>query len=339
MSSIPEKYAHYFEKLDTPSVITDLNLRIVWKNDAVKTFYKEIRRSSSIQYYIDKYSFAALKRMEPGDRISLHFLLDEYTPGFAKRKEDCYILRISRFNSAAQKRISELFKERYLSKGYVASDPTAFEPEFDNISTKKLDRLVGIFAGLDPERMMYMDITTPLSQFARQATEALYGIEVRYKCNVEHLPVYFNVADLYMLLSALTGCLISSAPYETLIRLDSKFVDGSVVINLRVRKTANVNVDELIKIYKDYNLLDEICEYGHKYLNLLLINAICDNYDWYFEVHDGPDEVSVSIKMHTTYSGETSIALYNEDMNDDIINIMLSHFRMNKKDSTEEETE
>lgn len=324
--TIPEKYAHYFTQLDTPSVITDLNLKILWKNDAVKTFYQSIRKSASMQYYVSKQQFAQLKRLQPGETINVSFYLGEVTPGFAKRKDDCYIFRISRFNAAAQKRITELFDARYLSSGNVAS----FVPDIKNepihqISVNKLDRLAALFEGLHSGKLTRMDITTPLSQFARQATCALYGIKVKYTCSLNYMAADFNVADLYMALSAMTACAITYAPYEEKIFLEAELVGTDIIIHVKCKATGFAVT--LADVYKDYEKLDALCEYGAHYLNLLLINVLCEHYDWYFDISEDGEFTSFSIKLSAKWDGYSPISLFSEEMNDDIIETLLIPFR------------
>lgn len=323
---IPEKYAQYCNRLDTPALITDQNLRIIWKNDAVEQFRYRIRRLASVSHYVHKPHFAALKRLQPGETMSIQFLLDEYVPGFARRKDDCYILRISRYNAAAQKRISELFDRRYLSSGTISSPTLDISAEpFPQISVNKLDRLAGIFEGLYSEKLTSMDITTPLSQFARQATCALYGIKVVYSCNKSFIAATFNVADLFMALSAMTACAITYAPFEDRIYLEAEHTKTAVEIRIKCRGTGFAST--LAKVYKNYEDLDSLCEYGAHYLNLLLINVLCEHYDWYFDIKEDGEFTSFSITMSALWDGISPISLFSKDIHDDFVDIMLLPFR------------
>ena len=76
---IPEKYSPYFTNLDTPSVITDVDLKIVWKNKATDSLMFPIRKGASVRYYLSKPEFSRLKRLKPGEYMYLTLLLDEPT--------------------------------------------------------------------------------------------------------------------------------------------------------------------------------------------------------------------------------------------------------------------
>lgn len=327
--TIPEKYAKYFTRLDIPSVITDENLKIVWKNEAVKNYY-HIRTSSSIRYYISKYQFSHLKRLKPGETIAMNFVLDEPTPGFGKRKDDCYIFRISRFNGAAQQRITELFDARYFgARSSVASFTPQGEEPFPQISAKRLDRLTGLFEGLCTDKLLCRDLTVPLIQFANQATCALSGIKVNYVCDRKYMSATYNLADLLMALSAMTACAITYAPFENNLWLELALVKTDVVISIKCRNTGFAST--LADVYKDHQKLDALCEYGAHYLNLLLINVLCEHYDWQFDITENGEFTSFSITMTALWDGHSQITLYSEEIQDDIIELLLSPFRKEKK--------
>lgn len=324
---IPEKYAQYFDKLDTPSLITDLNLRIIWKNEAVDILQYQIRRSSSIRYYITKPQFAMLKKLEPGETIPLTFIFDEQVQGFGKKKEDCYIFKISRFNGAAQRRINELFNLRYSDKNAVASSIPAPSENIQNFPVKKMDRLAGIFEGMYTEGLTRMEITTPMKRFAKQATCALAGIEVICNENDKFVYADINVHDLYMYLSGMIVCTLSYAPDVRKLYLDYEVAERNVLIKISCDQTGFAPA--IKDVYQNFEKLNTLCEYGAHYLNLKLISAISDHYGWEFNVEEHDSKTSLTVSLSLVWNHEANIVLFAEDGEEDIIKLLLTPFRIN----------
>jgi hypothetical protein len=324
---IPEKYSKYFEKLDIPSIITDSSLKIVWKNKATDTINFKIRNGCSLRYYVTKPQFSILKRMQPGETISLTFLLDEPTYGFAKKKDDCYIFRISRFNAAAQKRITEIFNARYSADSSVASVVPDENDILTGMSSKRMDRLAGIFEGLYESDLTRLEISVPLRNYARQATCALNGIEVVFQDSDSVVFADMNIHDMYMLLSAMSACIMSYAPDTNKILLKRRLENESTVISVECQKTGFA---EMIKsVYSDTEKLDALCEYGSQYLNLRLISAICDHYGWEFNVEDNGESTALTLTISVIWNEKARLSLFTEDEDDDIIPLLLGPFRIN----------
>ncbi len=324
---IPEKYAPYFAMLDTPSVITDNDFKIVWKSKATDKMQFHIRKGASIKYYLTKKQFSMLKRILPGDTINLTFLLDEPTQGFCKRKDDCYIFRISRFNGAAQQRITELFDQRYGDLSLVASSiPDSPEP-FPAISGKRLDRLASLFEGLYIEGLIRMDLSVPLMRFARQATCALSGITIRNENEDMIIYADINLHDMYMALSAMVVCLLSYAPGITEIVMDRKIVGTDGIITVSCEQTGFA--DAISDVYTDTEKLETLCEYGAHYLNLRLLSAITDHYGWEFNVTEENGWTTLSVKFTLIWNKEAYISLFTGDPDEgsDIIPLLLSPFK------------
>lgn len=324
---IPEKYSPYFTNLDTPSVIADNDLKIVWKNKATDSLMFHIRKGTSVRYYLSKQEFSRLKRLKPGEYMYLTFLLDEPTNGFCKRKDDCFIFRISRFNAAAHKRIRELFDVRYSNYASVASSlPDSAEPH-PLITRKRMDRLAGIFEGLYIEGNERRETSAPLALFAKQATYALAGINVNYISDSITIFADINVHDLYMALSAMAVCLISFTPGIKDIILEREMLETDTVIKMSCSGTGFAA--NLADVYKNKEKLDMLCEYGAQYLNLLLINVICDNYGWEFNAVEEDGNTVLSLTISVIWDNKSRIALYDGDMKDEIIDTLLLPFRTN----------
>ncbi len=322
---IPEKYAPYFANLDTPSVITDESLKIVWKNKVTDHMVFSIRKGASIRYYITKQEFSRLKRMKPGESMYLTFLLDEPTCGFCRRKDDCYIFRISRFNAAAHKRISELFDVRYASTAAVASSiPDSPEP-YPHITAKRMDRLAGLFEGLYVEGLERPETSALLDKFAKQATCALAGIKVNYLHDDIRIYADLNFHDFYMALSAMAVCLISYVPGLDEIFISRHLQKTDTTVKMYCNGTGFAK--NIADVYTDKEKLDTLCEYGAQYLNLLLINVICDHYGWEFNVCEEDGNTVLSITMTVIWDPKTYISLFSGDLDDDIIPTILSPFR------------
>ncbi len=322
---IPEKYAPYFSNLDIPSIIADESLKIVWKNDATNHIDFTMRKGSSMRYFITKQEFSRLKRLQPGEYMNLIFLLDEPTPGFCKRRDDCYVFKISRFNAAARKRVSELFDARYSNTSAVASSlPASPEPR-PLLSGKRMDRLAGLFEGLYIEGNDRRETSTPLKNFAKQATCALAGIEVDYISDEIVIYADLNVHDLYMALSAMAVCLITCIPGIDRISLCRELIKTDTVIKMYCDGTGFVT--NLANVYKDKEKLDTLCEYGAQYLNLLLINVICDHYGWEFNVYEEDGKTVLSLTISVIWDGKAYISLFADDPDDDVIPTILSPFK------------
>ena len=327
---IPEKYAPYFTNLDTPSVITDNDFKIVWKSKATDKLQYHIRKGASIKYYLTKKQFSMLKRIEPGDSINLTFLLDEPTNGFCKRKDDCYIFRISRFNGAAHQRISEIFDQRYGGTALVASSiPDSPEP-FPAISGTRLDRLTSMFEGLFSEGLIRMDISVPIMRFSRQATCALSGITVRNENEEGVMYVDINIHDLYMALTAMVVCLLSYAPGVTEIVIGREKVGTDGVLKVSCEYTGIA--DAIADVYSDTDKLETLCEYGAHYLNLVLISTLSDYYGWEFNVSEENGWTTLSITFTLIWNKEAHISLFTGDPDDgiDIVPLLLAPFKKNK---------
>lgn len=324
---IPEKYAPYFTKLDTPSVITDNNFKIIWKSKATDKMEFSLRKGASIKYYLSKKQFGMLKRILPGETINLTFILDEPTQGFCKRKDDCYIFRISRFNAAAQQRITELFDQRYSSVGLVASSvPDSPEPS-PAISRKRMDRLAGLFEGLYIEGLTRMELSVPLTRFARQATCALSGINVRTENDDLVIYADINLHDMYMALSAMVICILSYAPDVDDIVIDRMIDHTDGVITVSCQQTGFA--DAIADVYCDAEKLETLCEYGAHYLNLRLISAITDHYGWEFDVAEENGRTFLSLTFTLIWNQEARISLFTGDPagDSDIIEVLLSPFK------------
>lgn len=324
---IPEKYSPYFTNLDTPSVITDVDLKIVWKNKATDSLMFPIRKGASVRYYLSKPEFSRLKRLKPGEYMYLTLLLDEPTNGFCKRKDDCYIFRISRFNAAAHKRIRELFDVRYSNYSSVASSiPDSAEPH-PLITKKRMDRLAGIFEGLYIEGNNRMETSAPLAMFAKQATCALAGIKVNYISDEITIFADINIHDLYMALSAMAVCLISFTPEIEEISIEREMLVTETVIKMSCANSGFAA--NLADVYKDKEKLDMLCEYGAQYLNLLLINVICDHYGWEFNAVEENGNTILSLTISVIWDKKSHIALYDGELNDPIIDTLLLPFKTN----------
>ena len=308
-------------------MITDVDLKIVWKNKATDSLMFPIRKGASVRYYLSKPEFSRLKRLKPGEYMYLTLLLDEPTNGFCKRKDDCYIFRISRFNAAAHKRIRELFDVRYSNYSSVASSiPDSAEPH-PLITRKRMDRLAGIFEGLYIEGNNRMETSAPLAMFAKQATCALAGIKVNYISDEITIFADINIHDLYMALSAMAICLISFTPEIEEISIEREMLVTETVIKMNCANSGFAA--NLADVYKDKEKLDMLCEYGAQYLNLLLINVICDHYGWEFNAVEEDGNTILSLTISVIWDKKSHIALYDGELNDPIIDTLLLPFKTN----------
>jgi hypothetical protein len=85
----------------------------------------------------------------------------------------------------------------------------------------------------------------------------------------------------------------------------------------------------LANVYKDKEKLDMLCEYGAQYLNLLLINVICDNYGWEFNAVEEEGNTVLSLTISVIWDNKSHIALYDGDIKDEIIETLLAPFKTN----------
>ncbi len=319
--SLVEKHFQYFNTLDTASVITDLNFRILWHSKYAECLDEGLRKKRDFAYYISKPQLKILKNMLSGEITHLYFSFKDKYEGFAARHNECYVFRINRFDGAAIRRLCQLFETRYYKTGADGSTlPENTKPT--SVSGNILNRIAGIFDGVYSEKLFYFDMQVVLKAFAGQATRALGNVKVEYIKDALPALASFNYLDLNIMLSAM---IISTLGYSQNIKefeLTSRISGRDVYIELSCEKTGFAQV--MINNYYDREKLNFLAQYGPQYLNLLLISAITDTYNWFFNISETKERTILSVKLPISLHPDAKLLLLSFDIEDGVIAEMLS---------------
>ena len=326
--NIIDRYINALSDSDVPSVITDTRLRIIWRNKASDTPATPFRKASSLRYYIFKPEFLALSRLNPGEAMRVNFTFSPGVSGFAKREEDCCIIRINSFSAAVYDRIISLNEKNneFLEAAFAQISAPDVKKIYSEKSRYRLhfNEMIRIFNTIGDDTVRRIEVGTQLGSFARQATDVLGKPEILYTPERDCVFADLNLHDFYMLLSAIVSCMLKCKQSLRCIKIFKELCGTEVTVSFTCDGTEIAEM--FAPLCSDTDRLLTLCEYGDKYLDLMLARLLADHYGWRFGVKKNGEKSCIWFRISLIWNRTTEIVLYQDDYSQPVIYDMLNNF-------------